>query len=1012
MYVKITYDPDFEDLYMHLKSKYPKKLLDLEGIGKQTDMSQFSKEFFSAKTAADVSVDSNANVDDMSVIAYEKELPKSFFRLNSHYLLWKYTKQLYGLEFANKVVEMQLTGDVYINDFHGYGISPYSYHKDTSLILKINGEVIYTTMEQLFENFNDQVEKLPDREQINLQNLWLDKNLNFGGIAKYNKFNHQKKVFLKEKYTVEVLDEDNKWTKVKYIIRHKPHNQLLKINTKNGLCTIVTEDHPVILANNTIKKAKDLEKNDCLKQYINVFELPEEIYVEEDFAYLIGFWLGDGYSTSKRLAIVQKDIKTHPIVELVNKYISYTESCSKRVVNFGGKQFYNYFVNELQMGKGAERKRLPNNILSWNKKSIEALICGLIDSDGTINPNGRIDIRVGSFSLTQQVCEVLKLIGVNDIRTSFVDKQDQQNKKIKTKLEMYRVSFRLTDEIQLKLSSKVNENRSICNKQMSKDGRWESNQIHYIKKYENETDWVYDITTETGQFYCQGLIQHNCFNFSTYDVMNMGLPFVSKIKSSPPKHLSSFMGQMGQFITYASNSVLGAVGLADIFIIMSYYVKKILESNMYTSEEVKWKIIKQELQSFIYTVNQPFRGGLQSAFTNCSVMDKYFLENLCPQYEFPDGSYPDIELVQKLQVLYLDLINEELRRTPVTFPVTTACFSVDHETRGIRDKEFLRLIAEKNREFGFINIYTGETSTLSSCCRLRSSTDLPEYFNSFGAGSSKIGSLSVVTMNIPRVAYKSKNKEEFIEQFKEIVWTAVKINHAKRTIIKKRIENGNLPLYGLGFMDLKKQYSTAGILGLYEALQILGYDILTKEGQDFVHEILDIVNKINAEATRRYGYPHNQEQVPAESSSVKLASKDRCLGYQDQYEFYSNQFIPLIANADLLDRIKLQGEFDAKMSGGAICHLNVEQQIEDIAKIENLIETASKMGVVYFAINYNLQRCSDNHISVGKKETCWCGKPITENYTRVVGFLTSTKHWNQVRREHDYPNRVFYEDVV
>lgn len=625
MQITITYDHEFEQLFEELKRKYPTKLFDLEGIGKQLDLSKFSKEFFNNKTTtADISVDANANVDDATVIAYEKELPKPFFRLNSYYLLWKYMRKIYDTRLANEAVERQLIGDIYINDFHGFGLQPY------------------------------------------------------------------------------------------------------------------------------------------------------------------------------------------------------------------------------------------------------------------------------------------------------------------------------------------------------------------------------------------------CFNFSTYDIMLEGLPFVSKIRSFPAKHLSSFMGHISQFVTYASNSILGAVGLADLLIVMSYYVRKLLQEDPEVPEEIKWKIVKQELQSFIYTVNQPFRGGFQSPFTNVSVYDRPFLEKLCSEYYFPDGSHPDVELVQKIQVLFLDLMNEELERTPVTFPVTTACFAVDPETREIIDKDFVRLIAEKNRKFGFINIYTGTTFTLSSCCRLRSSTDLPEYFNSFGSGSSKIGSLGVVTINLPRIALRNRTKEGFLEDLKEIVWLAIAINNTKRHIIKKRIDNGNLPLYSLGFMDLKRQYSTIGIVGLYEALYFLGYDILTEEGQQFVHEILDTVNAINEEAIKRYKYPHNMEQVPAENSAIKLAQKDRLLGYQDEFDFYSNQFIPLITNADLLDRIRLQGEFDAKMSGGAICHINVEQTIENVETIEKLIETAAKMGVVYFAINYNLQRCSEGHMSVGRKDTCSCGAPIVDNFTRVVGFLTNTKNWHQVRREQDYPNRVFY----
>ena len=133
------------------------------------------------------------------------------------------------------------------------------------------------------------------------------------------------------------------------------------------------------------------------------------------------------------------------------------------------------------------------------------------------------------------------------------------------------------------------------------------------------------------------------------------------------------------------------------------------------------------------------------------------------------------------------------------------------------------------------------------------------------------------------------------------------------------------------------------------------------------------------------------------------------LKYQSDYNLYSNQFIPLIATADLLDRIKIQGALDKYFSGGSILHLNCDTRIEDYHDIMELIRATAKHGVIYHAINYVLQRCEDNHMSVGKNTICpVCGKPITDNFTRVVGFLTNTKHWNQTRRQYDFPNRKFY----
>lgn len=519
-----------------------------------------------------------------------------------------------------------------------------------------------------------------------------------------------------------------------------------------------------------------------------------------------------------------------------------------------------------------------------------------------------------------------------------------------------------------------------------------------------------------GDFYINdlsGVQKPYCYNFSAYDVMTKGLPFVKKVDSKPPKYLSSFCGQMVHFTAYASNQVLGAVGVADLLIVMSYYVKKELELLPSNSEYV-WRQVKQEIQSLIYSMNQPFRGGLQSGFYNVSIYDKEFLESMKDDYIFPDGSNPDIELVQQLQDLFVDIMNEELTRTTPTFPVTTLCLCVD-ENNNIKDQEFLRHMSEKNMKFAFMNIYAGTTGTLSSCCRLRSNKENQYigYTNSFGGASTQIGSFGVVTLNLPRAAYDSFGDiEDFLTRLEQLVNMSIKINNAKRELIKKRIDVHALPLYDYGFMNLQKQYATTGLNGINEAVELLGYDILTKDGQDIVLKILNLVNSINDKYDEEMKYAHNCEQTPSESSAIKAAAKDHFMGINLEYDLYSNQFIPLITQADMLDRIKLQGLFDSHFSGGAIAHLNVEQQIEDVDQLVDLINSTVKMGVVYHAVNYMLQKCEQGHMTVGKRDKCpICNSKITDNYTRIVGFLVNTKNAHKVRREIDIPNRQFYKNI-
>lgn len=531
--------------------------------------------------------------------------------------------------------------------------------------------------------------------------------------------------------------------------------------------------------------------------------------------------------------------------------------------------------------------------------------------------------------------------------------------------------------------------------------------------------------------------QAYCFNYSTFDTANLGIPsvFDGRGGSVAPKSLMAFLGQIELFSLIAGNSTLGATGLADLLIVLSIYMDKILKTgkdahfelsnyNSFTEQQTSiyncWQYLESLLTGFIYRLNQPYRGS-QSLFSNVSVYDKNFLEHMISSYQLEiDGEIysATIDNVQKIQDIYLNIMNREMERKPLTFPVTTACFSVDDDNN-ILDLDFVDFVSKQNLKFGFINIYSGKSSTLSSCCRLRSEQD-NEYFNSFGSGSTKIGSLGVATGNLPQLAVKSFNAREcgdiqldprkiFLNDLKQLVVDCQEVNQAKRNIINRTIKSGAQPLYELGYMDIKRQYSTFGVIGLYEALEILGLDITSEEGQEFVLEILDVINLTNKELQKRFKAPQNCEQIPGENVAVKLAKKDKKLGYNKKYELYSNQFIPLTKRVNMLDRISIQGKFDKYFSGGAICHLNMDQVLDSKELMKNMIISCAKKGIVYFAINYILQECNKGHMSIGNVDICpICGDKIVGRYTRVVGFLTKVENWIKERKELDFPNRQFY----
>jgi ribonucleoside-triphosphate reductase (formate) len=169
----------------------------------------------------------------------------------------------------------------------------------------------------------------------------------------------------------------------------------------------------------------------------------------------------------------------------------------------------------------------------------------------------------------------------------------------------------------------------------------------------------------------------------------------------------------------------------------------------------------------------------------------------------------------------------------------------------------------------------------------------------------------------------------------------------------------------------------------------------------------------SVEQTASGGNIYNMEQIPGESMAVRLAEIDKILGYNpSEHKLYSNQYIPLTQKASIYDRFRIQGEIDGYTSGGAILHLNVDDD-KPLSSVQfgKLIKAAKDSGTVYFAVNYAYSECYSGHISVGMSDECpVCGKEIAKRYSRVVGFITPVSSWNSVRRDYEFKNRYFYRN--
>lgn len=519
-----------------------------------------------------------------------------------------------------------------------------------------------------------------------------------------------------------------------------------------------------------------------------------------------------------------------------------------------------------------------------------------------------------------------------------------------------------------------------------------------------------------------------CYNYSTLDTAHKGIPVgIDAEKSEPTKYLNTFFEHLQLFCIHSGSSSLGAVGLADLLLTVSAYVKRILtvqgdQHVHFATEEDCWVYVKEKLTNFIYFLNQPNR-IVQSLFSNVSIYDDNFLDTMIEFYFIDaDGTtyFAEKDIVKRVQKIFLETMNEIMERRLITFPVVTACFSLNDE-RDIQDEEFLKWVLETDKKFRFVNLYAGATSTLSSCCRLRSDKT-NKYMNSLGSGSSRIGSAGVVTQNLQRLAAMSGGDiDKFKQMLADNIRMSQRINGVKRGIIQKAIDEKMFPLYNLGYVDLKTQYSTTGVVGLYEALQTLGHDIKTEEGEALAEDILKFINTITDEMSDELKAPCNVEQIPAENVAVKLAKKDKLLGYNDKYDIYSNQYIPLKdMDADMFTRIRLVAHLDKYMSGGSILHININEDVADTDTFVELAKVMYKMGVVYFAFNKLLAFCNDcdttfttNKETFDANEvTCpKCGSHNTECALRIVGFIRKFRSWSS-ERQAEGKQRKFYHSLV
>lgn len=485
-----------------------------------------------------------------------------------------------------------------------------------------------------------------------------------------------------------------------------------------------------------------------------------------------------------------------------------------------------------------------------------------------------------------------------------------------------------------------------------------------------------------------------------------GLFFLGGYNNQPPKHLDTYFDDVIEFVSFLSNRQSGAVGLPNVIIWAYYFWKIDVQNGHYFNDPDTY--LKQYFQKFVYRLNQPFLRIDQCAFTNVSIFDRPYLESLFGGLEFPDGSFAidQIEEIMKCQRLFMDVVSDIRTENMFTFPVLT--YSLLYKNGKFEDEETARWACYHNIKWSDSNFFVSDNvGVLSNCCRLLSDTQkLDAFVNSIGGTALSVGSCRVSTINLMRIAYETKfNRKKYIELLKDRVLLDCKALTSMRHILKRNIEKGLLPNYQDGAVELDKQYCTIGILGMYEVIDSFGLvetdefgnKSYTDEGLEFASEILDTINQVKDEFECDFSF--NIESIPRENCAGVICTADNLLFEQDKYFIYSNQWIPLTEQCTIKEKCRLGNVLDQKCGGGCIAHIDIENRFATKDTAWEMLNYVASKGVIYFAFTTKINVCEDKHSFIGTQTCPICGKPVADQYARVVGFYTPVSSYQKIRKK-------------
>ena len=523
---------------------------------------------------------------------------------------------------------------------------------------------------------------------------------------------------------------------------------------------------------------------------------------------------------------------------------------------------------------------------------------------------------------------------------------------------------------------------------------------------------IHDLSMLTG--YCAG--------WSLKQLITEGLGGITgKITSAPAAHLSVLCNQMVNFLGIMQNEWAGAQAFSSFDTYLAPFVK---------ADNLSYKEVKKCIEAFVYGVNTPSRWGTQAPFSNIT-LDWTVPADLAELPAIVGGKEMDFRYKDCKKEM--DMVNKAFIETMIEgdangrgfqYPIPTYSITRDFDWS---DTENNRLLFEMTSKYGtpyfsnYINSDMEPSDVRSMCCRLR--LDLRELRKKsggfFGSGEST-GSVGVVTINMPRIAYLATDEDDFFRRLNKLMDIAARSLKIKRGVITKLLNEGLYPYTRRYLGTFDNHFSTIGLIGMNEVglnANWLRADMTDRRTQEFTKKVLNHMRERLSDYQEMYGDLYNLEATPAESTTYRLAKHDKELypsiktaGASGDTPYYTNSsHLPVDYTTDIFDALDIQDELQTLYTSGTVFHAFLGEKLPDWKAAADLVRTiANNYKLPYFTLSPTYSICKEHGYLTGEQAVCpHCGAP-TEIYSRITGYYRPVQNWNDGKLQ-EYANRTEYD---